>query len=43
MITVLLIGSIKKPGYVEVDESTTFKELVENQGGGMMRSTRGPK
>ncbi len=37
MITVLLIGSINKPGYVEVDESTTFKELVENQGGGMMR------
>ncbi len=36
-VTVLLIGEINSPGYVEVDPSITFKELVEDHGGGMMR------
>ena len=37
MIEVRLIGPIKQPGLKQVDESITFKQLLEEQGGGMVR------
>lgn len=37
MITVRLLGPIQRPGLVEVDESITFKKLLGEYGGGMIR------
>ena len=37
MIEVRLLGPIQRPGLKEVDESITFKQLLEDYGGGMVR------
>lgn len=37
MVELELIGAIKRPGRVQVDQSITFKELLERYGGGMLR------
>jgi len=37
MIEVRLLGAINRPGVVQVDESLTFKQLLEEYGGGMLR------
>ena len=37
MIAVRLLGPIQRPGLKEVDESITFKQLLEEHGGGMVK------
>ena len=37
MVELELIGAIKRPGRVQVDQNITFKELLEKYGGGMLR------
>jgi len=37
MVELELIGAINRPGRVQVDQSITFKELLERHGGGMLR------
>ena len=37
MVDLELIGAIKQPGRVQVEEGITFKELLEKYGGGMLR------
>ena len=42
MIRVRLMGAINSPGLKEVDESITFKQLLKEHGGGMLRKYRRP-
>ena len=37
MVELELIGAINRPGRVQVEQTITFKELLENYGGGMLR------
>ena len=37
MIEIRLLGPVQRPGLKKVDESITFKQLLEEQGGGMLR------
>jgi len=37
MVELELIGAVNKPGRLQVEESITFKELLEKHGGGMLR------
>ena len=43
MITVLLIGSINKPGYVEVDESEFDKDIDQAMYGNICRCGTYPR